>query len=130
MMPNKHYETAAIASVLNNTSDDCPADDSTLVRWRKWFRTIKAQITCSIYSLLERFVQHKTSLLSSDSLLDKFIMGEPTWLNIATRLLINTGLWQHTQFACTPHNDYSTLSTNKWKEFIIYEKSNIRTKGQ
>ena len=127
MQPNKHYEAAAIASVINERSDDCPAENSTLNRWRKWFRNIKDQMSSGLNSLLERFIQHKTSLLSSVSLLDKFIMGDFKWLTSATRLLINTGLWQHTQFACTPHNNYSTLSTNKWKEFITHEESNIRS---
>ena len=50
MQPNKHYETAAIASVVDKSSDDCPADNSTLYRWNKWFRNIKDQMNSSQYS--------------------------------------------------------------------------------
>ena len=31
MMSNKHYETIDIASAINNTSDDYPVDDSSLL---------------------------------------------------------------------------------------------------
>lgn len=34
MRPNKHYEAQLIKDVLAGRSDFCPADDSTIRRWR------------------------------------------------------------------------------------------------
>lgn len=33
MCPNKHYAAAVIASAVDGSRDDCPADNSTIARW-------------------------------------------------------------------------------------------------
>ena len=35
MVPNKHYAADVIISAVNNNLLDCPADDSTIRRWRR-----------------------------------------------------------------------------------------------
>jgi len=35
IMPRKHYEAAVIKAVLTGHSDSCPADDSTIRRWKE-----------------------------------------------------------------------------------------------
>ena len=34
MIPKKHYDARVIEDVLSGQSDSCPADDSTIRRWR------------------------------------------------------------------------------------------------
>ena len=34
MVPKKHYDARVIEDVLSGQSDSCPADDSTIRRWR------------------------------------------------------------------------------------------------
>ncbi|WP_420544253.1 DUF6431 domain-containing protein [Tepidanaerobacter acetatoxydans] len=35
MAPKKHYEARVIQDVLSGKTDSCPADNSTIRRWRK-----------------------------------------------------------------------------------------------
>ena len=35
MLPRKHYAAAVIRNAKNGSAGDCPADDSTIHRWRK-----------------------------------------------------------------------------------------------
>tara|TARA_Y100001933_G_scaffold152288_1_gene150762 strand:+ start:669 stop:869 length:201 start_codon:yes stop_codon:yes gene_type:complete len=55
------------------------------------FESLKSQIEGKCSPLLQHF-----------SLLDKVINTGTGWLAFAAKLLINSGLWSHTQFACTP----------------------------
>lgn len=102
MLPFKHYETSVIEETLEDSNDHCPADNSTMNRWRSWFERNRTLIESSLSSLWSQLHGSHVPLNKSFSLLDSLNLIRSGCLKYATKLLINSGLWLHTQFACTP----------------------------
>ena len=101
MLPFKHYETSVIEKALEGSDGHCPADNSTMNRWRSWFERNRTLIESSLSSLWTQLHGSHVSLNESFSLLDVLNLIRSGCLKHAAKLLINSGLWLHTQFACT-----------------------------
>lgn len=114
--PFKHYAAKVVEGSLDETMDHCPASNSTMHRWRRWLKDRRNQLSSALASLKSWLHDEHPPLINHFSLLDTLIEIGTGWLAVATKLLINSGLWSHTQFACTPQMDHATLITNKWKE--------------
>lgn len=102
LVPYKRYKGKCIESVLSqNTLIDTPADESTIKRWRQWFRDIApywvgcldslsqrygtpsaAERSCLPRSLLQRIYSHVGKVLG--------------WLSRVVRPIANENLWVHT----------------------------------
>ena len=101
-MPFKHYKGAVIEGSLDGTMKHCPADGSTMQRWKAWMKRRREELSLALESLRSQIEGIHIPLLHRFSLLDKVINTGTGWLALAVKLLINSGLWPHTQFACTP----------------------------
>lgn len=86
--PYKHYCLNLIQKVLDNHCDICPAENSTIVRWKQ----LKAQIICSFIILLKLDI--KLLSLFRNSLL--FFTDKMFHLKTIVKMLVNN---MHTWFA-------------------------------
>ena len=102
MQPNKHYAAAVIEAAIDGARRDCPADNSTISRWKAEFRRLRQYLEGALLSLVTRQDRSNHTLLRKNSLLDELREHGPGWLTCVTRMLVNTGLSLHTQFACCP----------------------------
>ena len=102
MLPFKHYEASVIEEALEGPNGHCPADNSTMNRWRSWFERNRTLIESSLSSLCTQLHGSHVPLNESFSLLDSLNLIRSGCLKHAVKLLINSGLWSHTQFASTP----------------------------
>ena len=102
MQPKKHYAAAVIEAVIDGARGDCPADNSTISRWKTEFCRLRQYLEGALLSLVTRQDRSNQTLLRKNSLLDELREDGPGWLTCVTRMLVNTGLGLHTQFACCP----------------------------
>lgn len=102
MLPFKHYGSAVIESVIDNSRSDCPADDSTISRWRKMFAAISTQIEGELRAYWSRENGRHFPLLNQNSLLHDIKLEGPGWLAFVHDRLSKSGIWLHTCFACCP----------------------------
>ena len=102
MHPYKQYASSVIEAALDETRNDCPADDSTIHRWKAEYRKLRQALEGALISLWIQFHKRQYPLLDKNSLLDKIAGDGPGWLTRVTKVLVNAGLSPHTQFACCP----------------------------
>jgi hypothetical protein len=102
MLPFKHYEASAIETTIDQSRSDCPADNSTLSRWRKAFTQSNSQIDGALRALWAHKRKEHFPILNRKSLLHKLRTTGPGWLAFVHQILINSGIWLHTQFAFCP----------------------------
>lgn len=99
VVPYKRYESDAVASALvtafPETEDDCPAEYSTISRWKLWFFLLHEYIESSVRALMELW--HCTAFV----MLPLYPLTNQTdgWLKILVRNLVNSGRWRQTRSA-------------------------------
>ena len=98
MPPNKHYATEVIEGELDNSRDDCPADNRTISSWKRTFREMRSVIEGTLRARWSFENKTQYRLLDRDSLLEKMIADGPGWLTTVNRLLNDINLRLHTQF--------------------------------
>jgi hypothetical protein len=102
MVPFKHYGTEVIETALDDTRNDCPADDSTISRWKAAFLAARININGLLVSFWMTVHQEPYLLIDHSSLLETIRRNTPGWLAIVHRQLINSGHTLHTRFAFCP----------------------------
>jgi hypothetical protein len=102
LAPRKHYVSEVIEAQLDGTSDDCPADDSTIQRWFQRFKVMAVQVEGMLRKLWSDDHKKQYPLSSSNSLLESIRRKGAGWLTTVTQMVVAAGLWQPTQFACSP----------------------------
>jgi len=102
MIPFKHYGAAVIEAALDETRTDCPADNSTISRWRSSFRSAHTIINGLLVSLWMAVHQKTYPLIDPASLLETAYRNTTGWLALVHRQLINSGHTLHTRFAFCP----------------------------
>jgi len=90
IQPFKHYTAGVIESVLDG-SDYCPAETSTIKRWRKWFSIAVPRIEQVLAAIKLTNVSNSINLLKYSSLIDHIRSGGRGWLSRLTRMLVNSG---------------------------------------
>ncbi|WP_408634024.1 DUF6431 domain-containing protein [Peptoclostridium acidaminophilum] len=102
MLPFKHYEASAIETAIDQSRSDCPADDSTINRWKRAFNAVLPQIEGALRACWTSHESRHFPLLNRISLLHYIRLEGPGWLAFVHYLLSKTGIWLHTYFACCP----------------------------
>lgn len=102
LVPRKHYEAKVIEAQLDCTRDDCPADDSTIRRWIGHFDRITKQLEGMLRKLWSDKHGRHYPLSASKSLLKSIRRQGCGWLTSVSQMIVNSNLWQPTQFACSP----------------------------
>lgn len=102
MQPFKHYSSEVIETIIDDSRNDCPAEDSTIYRWKSTFKASSGQLESMLRSYWIKYKNQSFPLLRGISLLEKIRKHNTGWLAIVTRLLVNTGYTLHTRFAFCP----------------------------
>lgn len=99
IVPYKRYESDAIADALEKTGSSgnncCPAEHSTMHRWKLWFFLLHDYFEGVVRALMElmnikAFVRTPLYPLSLQS---------DGWLKVLVRNLVNSGRWRQTRSA-------------------------------
>jgi len=96
LAPRKHYVSEVIEAQLDGTSDDCPADDSTIRRWFQRFKVMAVQAEGMLRKLWSDDHKKQYPLASSNSLLESIRRKGAGWLTAVTQMVVVAGLWQPT----------------------------------
>lgn len=105
LVPFKRYGVESMEQVLDDRLIDVPADESTLGRWREWFRVWGPYAVNCIISIIKRFHLNLSVGSTSDpprTVLQrighdgKSIEG---WLANIVRPIVNVHLWIQTRSA-------------------------------
>jgi len=70
---------------------DCPADNSTISRWKTDFKASSGQLESVLRSYWMKYKKKSFPLLKEISLLETIRKHNTDWLAVVTRLLVNTG---------------------------------------
>ena len=100
LFPYKHYETDVIQSVIVGRADGCAADESTIQRWKRQWRTRKARLLVVLAGLLAQTSGSVPKLVGRRQ--DIFLsirQLHPRWLAFVLRLLTAGNVPLYTQFA-------------------------------
>ncbi len=99
VVPYKRYESAVISEALNESADPedscCPAELSTIQRWKLWFFLLSEYFEGAVRALMELmdikpFVRLPLYPLSKQT---------DGWLKILVQNLVNSGRWRQTRSA-------------------------------
>ena len=106
LVPYKRYDTESIESTLSsNINLTVAADESTIKRWKHWFKELAAYILKVIIAIKLRLnytaVEQELSRIPSTALLGiwYFVGEEYGWLSRVVRIVVNTNSWIHTRSA-------------------------------
>jgi hypothetical protein len=120
IQPYKHYDSAAIQSVLDGSedSDTCVADNSTIHRWKSEFKNAESDIAQRLASIHSRMTDEKVPIFLLTQILNNIRVKHKRWLAFVMELLINNGYKLCTQFAfcLSPSSGNFSLSTKNESE--------------
>ena len=100
IIPYKRYESDVIADALDGTvssqNDCCPAEHSTIQRWKIWFSLLHDYFEGAVYALME--LMNIESFVVRIPLYPLSLQSDG-WLKVLVRNLVNSGRWRQTRFA-------------------------------
>ena len=105
LVPYKRYDSESIEAVVNgNDNLDVAADDSTIARWKSWFKAISSHFIGCMISVAARYEKETVIDLSilPKSVLNRifhFVDATPSWLSRIVRIVGNSNNWIHTRSA-------------------------------
>ncbi len=99
VVPYKRYESDVISDALDESADPedscCPAELSTIQKWKLWFFLLSGYFEASVRALME-FMDIKAFIRLPLYPLSQQADG---WLKILVRNLVNSGRWRQTRSA-------------------------------
>jgi hypothetical protein len=101
-VPYKRYTRESIEPVLDDGPEPEGPDESTLKRWRTWFRESISYITGCLQAIAARITNKPAETPVAAPVLHRvwqLIGSETGWLSQIVRSLSNAGLWIHTRSA-------------------------------
>lgn len=105
LVPYKRYDSDSLETVVTgNTNLDVAVDDSTINRWKTWFKLIANHFIGCLISINTRFEKETVIDLSTlpESVLQRilyFVGDAPAWLSRVVRPIANSNNWIHTRSA-------------------------------
>ncbi|MDD4172502.1 MAG: DUF6431 domain-containing protein [Syntrophomonas sp.] len=108
LIPYKRHVSKSIEAVISN---DLPlnvySDESTLARWRSWFKGLVNYFQGCLESINIRYgiesVEDRSSLPQSKlQRIWHYVGNAPGWLSRVVRPIVNLNLWRHTRSAFCP----------------------------
>lgn len=108
LVPYRRYDSKSIEAGLSGNRDLCVgADESTIRRWRKWFRDLAGYLLGCLASIRIRHAGISAEGVSSlpESALQRiqrYVGDAPGWLARVVRPVANSNLWVHTRSAFCP----------------------------
>ena len=102
MLPHKNYASDVVQREIEESGNSCPAEESTITRWKSAFKKQRQLLDGLLSSLWLELSKSQSSLIHPISLLSALRKQKSNWLSFVHRILINHGFSIHTQFAFCP----------------------------
>jgi hypothetical protein len=105
LVPYKRYDSESIeAVVVRNDKLDVAVDESTIIRWKNWFKVISHHFIGCLISVAARYEKETVVDLSilPKSVLERifyFVGNSCFWLSRVVRIVVNLNNWVHTRSA-------------------------------
>lgn len=105
LVPYKRYDSESIENVVSgNNRLDVAADESTISRWKSWFKTMGNHFVGCLISVTARYEKETVIGLSTypKSVLGRifhFVGNSSSWLARVVRSIANLNNWIHTRSA-------------------------------
>ena len=104
LIPYKRYASKCIESIImDDKTEPVPADESTLSRWRRWFKKTAHHFFGCLRSVSIRFGKGSVSenyvTMSLLRRLWHHVGDAQGWLARVVRIVVNTNNWVHTRSA-------------------------------
>lgn len=105
LVPYKRYSSKSIEAVVTGEKDlSVVADESTINRWKRWFRALANHLLGSLISITARYLQGAAEERSElpGSPLQRiwcYVGDGPGWLARVVRPVVNMNLWVQTRSA-------------------------------
>lgn len=105
LVPYKRYDSESIEAVITeNELLTVAADDSTIIRWRKWFYIRAYHFLGCLISIATRYLIKNVGDISErpQSVLQRIfhlVSNAPAWLARVVRTVVNSNNWLHTRSA-------------------------------
>ncbi len=108
LVPFKRHVSKSIEAVIRN---DVPlsvfSDESTLTRWKSWFKEMTDYFQGCLKSIAMRYgiesVEDRSGLPQSKlQRIWHYVGNAPGWLARVVRPIVNLNLWRHTRSAFCP----------------------------
>ena len=104
IQPYKHYDSETIQTVLDGNADSagCPADESTIRRWKADFEESEADLSQRLLSVCARITDEILPIKATTAPVTFIRTVYEHWLAVVMELLINNGHRIRTRFAFCP----------------------------
>lgn len=105
LVPYKRYRIECIEAVINGEKAlSVVADESTISRWKRWFRVLANHFLGCLISITARYgkgaAEERSELPGSSLQRICYYVGDgPGWLARVVRPVVNTNLWVQTRSA-------------------------------
>lgn len=103
LVPYRRHEAQVIEDTIMDKEAPAGVEESTLRRWREWFRSFAPYAAGCLESITHRFpeIVESSSALPQTVLqrIGRFVGSERGWLARAVRSIVNLHLWVHTRSA-------------------------------
>lgn len=104
-VPYKRYGSKSIEAVINgDTALSVSADESTIIRWKRWFWDLANYFLGCLISIAVRYIRNTVEEQSDlpRSPLQRIwqhVGDGPRWLARVVRSVVNANFWVHTRSA-------------------------------
>ena len=118
IQPYKHYESVVIQSVIDDSADAsaCPADDSTIRRWKNDFKQAEPDIAQRLTSVYAQKTDEIVPIGAICRIFEVIKAKCERWLAFVTKLLIKSGHRLCTRFAFCPSSFPDTVRSRSKNE--------------
>lgn len=105
LVPYKRYGSKSIEAVINgDTALSVSADESTIIRWKRWFWDLANYFLGCLISIAVRYIRNTVEEQSDlpRSPLQRIwqhVGDGPRWLARVVRSVVNANFWVHTRSA-------------------------------
>ncbi len=103
LVPYKRYNSECIETVISRDEPNTvPADESTLLRWRKWFSDISFHFLGCLQSISIQFYGYSKVAPTCQSVLHRiwhYVEHSCGWMARVVRTVTNMNSWVHTRSA-------------------------------
>lgn len=93
IQPFKRYIVQVIEAVIDQTTTSCPAEGSTMRRWKQWFGQSASTINGILMAATLFFTREAIPLMVPTSLLQLLRDTGSGWLKKTIRQVVNSGNW-------------------------------------
>ncbi|NLB80104.1 MAG: hypothetical protein GX800_00470 [Clostridiaceae bacterium] len=101
LVPYKRYLSECIEAIIDGTDDEVACENSTIIRFRQWFKSMENHIKGSIMAVYLQMINVRKDVAGKTALeaIKAYVGADHGWLARAVRIVVNSNNWVHTRYA-------------------------------